>query len=635
MKPQRAVQLSSVNSSNREVCSNAVFADNVAFHFEGVLDVSSGGRSRLRSLMKLIDMGQDNAYTFSQIVTSGRINEYIARVLNMIKDCWDIDVVYLTYLFLFLVCFDDCGQVRVTFPEKIIKQLIHHPAISYPKQIVKNSEIIMNMKSSSFKNKRKLILQAESSDSTSQDALMFPAGTATKEEQTCHISDSVQRYFARACPGLYILISGVAGPGSIQRVNAAIVNRLISSLATAAAASNENVHEQRVSSAPLSYDFSSKQSRRICAGGRTDPTSGAKEKLLRLQSDLQRDGVLDNLCRAIASTASTLIGHSVAPLYVMNELWLTLGIAESSCYGNFDIQVKSFFFVKAMFLISPFQHNLAGLSFNDATGNVVSLPKILMDLINWLLPMTSNNILNGEDRAHAPCGGHSQSDELRYLRRCDAALFPELKQLNLDIEFDVDVLCRPNSNTEYATTIDRSVKCKRGGPTVSKTCTINPSPPLSVNPVSSFQKKRKLSGTKILTAAEIRPLTDKSLSNSLADYQSSISLASLKTYDDEYECCSPPPDSMELPNITSHPDNFMSKETPVNSIELYTAALRVLLNLSHRCAKACLELYASGALESCIGALSMWFELRGVIKVSDPGKIDVQVCSFCLLMYVF
>ena len=280
----------------------AVFADNVSFHLEGALSSARVG-AQVRCLMRLVQLGEGNPYAFSQMASSGRLNEGIARLVRLLADCTDGDVLCMGYLLLLLVCFDDGGQLKVSFADRLVVPLLRPRRGVEDGPVTAQQAIAAEDKKpfSSFSSKRKL---GRRMPSPGPSPLVTPRPTGSTP-----VSEGVRSFFAVRCPGLYRFVAA-AGPEVLPLM---LANRVVLAMATT------------VSSGSSSRQAESESTANGPGGVALDSTKG---RFRRLQVELATQGLLAAACYDLSGAAEG------------SRLWLRLGLLEGSCYGSAHNQVR-------------------------------------------------------------------------------------------------------------------------------------------------------------------------------------------------------------------------------------------------------------------------------------------------------
>ena len=211
-----------------------------------------------------------------------------------------------------------------------------------------------------------------------------------------------------------------------------------------------------------------------------------------------------------------------------------------------------------------------------------------------------------------------QAGDLGYLRRCDIAVFPELKPM------------KPSAQ-------DLSISSAQSA---SKRSHVEASSGAGVA-VSRFQKKRKRLGRQSHNESAVDVLSSSPSTPGSASpggvLPRSPSLASVKTVDDEYDCFSSPPSVRSEAEDSPDPGDAPY----IGPADLFTGVLRLLQNMSHRCVSTCLHMCAAGALDACVACLEDWFHLRQRLSTDPSNQVDVQVRIYsaygqlCLRLMVY
>lgn len=204
------------------------------------------------------------------------------------------------------------------------------------------------------------------------------------------------------------------------------------------------------------------------------------------------------------------------------------------------------------------------------------------------------------------------SEETGYLRKCDIGLFPELRLVQPPVQGLTSIGGPAAGQRSQEATTSRSSPGTAGDSTG----------------VSRFQKKRKRMGNSIsnTSSADVgssSPCTP--IRGSPGEgLPRSPSLSSVRTADDEYDCFSTPPsvhsEAEESPMRPACPD--VSRIGPADR---FTGVLRLLQNMSHRCAPACLHMCSVGGLDACVTCLDDWFRLRQRLSAVPSIHLDAQV----------
>lgn len=215
------------------------------------------------------------------------------------------------------------------------------------------------------------------------------------------------------------------------------------------------------------------------------------------------------------------------------------------------------------------------------------------------------------------------SRSLNYIRRCDASLFVELTQLQLASDFDIPTFCDDISAQSRMRVASKNkfmiTRSLIASPLSDNTA--SSSPPVNVQ--TNFQKKRKLLGKR--ESPTPPPSSKQSVTTPLS--------SKVKTDDDEYNSFSPPEvgSAEKYCGKTSVYNTKDDKYVPtfidggVSTVDVYTATLRVLVNLTHRCPEASLDICAAGGLLVFVAALAAWYQLRCDLKSRASNSDDKQV----------
>ena len=232
-------------------------------------------------------------------------------------------------------------------------------------------------------------------------------------------------------------------------------------------------------------------------------------------------------------------------------------------------------------------------------------------------------------------------DRFSHFQRCDANLFPELS-FDPTCAWGNDMTCGSQSSTYSPQDIDRKA-----------TTDDSASPSKDMDSLcaekhkraSNFKKKRKFAGKQLSLPKNVdshgdfdsglrsKPKMETPFNHSPSS-SFSASTTPIKTAYDEYDCFSPASEMSRGPQRAASASQGSKSVVEVISIlDIFTATLRAMLNISHRCLYASLQICEAGAVNVCITGLARCFRIRQHLVNTNDSQKDLQVRCLCNCIY--